>query len=222
MDHEGFNVNAPDIRYIGRHVGRYALPERRSASGVSVFSCQTQSISPSQVVIAAPVVGEPGNKVSANIDEIGIIRGYIKQIIDRGFSIHIDPDENDIRALTARVTWLKKRVTQRVGDSRAFKRFLPRNPHTKLLCADGSLLDCFLIDLSRSGAALSADTAPQIGTPFAVGKMIGRVARVFEGGFAVQFLEPAAPDALEHLVNACDFENQSDEIARLMGNVALT
>jgi hypothetical protein len=36
--------------------------------------------------------------------------------------------------------------------------------------------------------AVSADLYPEIGTPLAVGKMIGRVVRRFAEGFAIEFL----------------------------------
>jgi hypothetical protein len=58
-----------------------------------------------------------------------------------------------------------------------------------MLLADGSLISCLVIDFSCSGAAVSADLYPQIGTPLAVGKMVGRVVRRFDEGFAIEFTE---------------------------------
>jgi len=45
-----------------------------------------------------------------------------------------------------------------------------------------------VIDFSDCGVAVSADLYPDVGTPLAVGKMIGRVVRRFAEGFAVEFL----------------------------------
>ena len=66
--------------------------------------------------------------------------------------------------------------------------------------ADGSVLACFVIDLSVSGAAVSADVVPQIGTVLAVGKVVGRVARYLPGGFAVEFVATQNRHEVESLV----------------------
>jgi hypothetical protein len=60
--------------------------------------------------------------------------------------------------------------------------------------------NCFVIDMSPSGAAVSADVQPPVGTPLAVGACVGRVVRHLELGFAVQFVEQQPRDVLERLV----------------------
>jgi len=69
-------------------------------------------------------------------------------------------------------------------------RIIPVNPHSILTLADGTIQDCFVIDMSPSGVAVSAPMQPQIGTPLAVGACIGRVIRLLPDGFAVKFVEP--------------------------------
>jgi hypothetical protein len=54
--------------------------------------------------------------------------------------------------------------------------------------------------MSISGAAVSADISPAIGTPLAVGKIVGRVVRHFVGGFAVQFVELQDLETLEQRI----------------------
>jgi hypothetical protein len=68
------------------------------------------------------------------------------------------------------------------------------------MLADGSVRGCFVIDMSASGAAVSADLTPQLGDVLAVGKIVGRVVRLFAEGFAVRFIELQDPDALPHLL----------------------
>src|SRR6266511_1028132 len=65
---------------------------------------------------------------------------------------------------------------------------------------DGTTMTCFVIDISVSGAAISADTVPEIATVLAVGKAIGRVVRHFAGGFAVKFVDLHNRDSVEALV----------------------
>ena len=66
-----------------------------------------------------------------------------------------------------------------------------------LTLADGSQLPCFVIDVSQSGVAVSADIWPSLGTPMAVGKLVGRVVRYLDVGFALQFMQIQELDQLE-------------------------
>ena len=66
--------------------------------------------------------------------------------------------------------------------------------------ADGTVCGCFVIDMSVSGVAVSADIQPEIGMPLAVGACVGRVVRIFPEGFAVKFVEPQSRDDLERRV----------------------
>ena len=43
-------------------------------------------------------------------------------------------------------------------------------------------------EYSISGAAVSADTLPELGTMLIVGRIIGRVVRHFPEGFAIEFI----------------------------------
>ena len=54
--------------------------------------------------------------------------------------------------------------------------------------------------MSASGAAVSADIVPKIGTPLAVGKVVGKVIRHLEDGFAVRFNEIQQLDGLERMI----------------------
>jgi hypothetical protein len=69
-----------------------------------------------------------------------------------------------------------------------------------LLFADGSAETCLVLDFSLTGAAISADTVPDIGTVLAVGSVVGRVVRYFAEGFAVHFIERQSRDTVEALV----------------------
>ena len=62
------------------------------------------------------------------------------------------------------------------------------------------MLGCFVIDMSATGAAVSADIQPEIGSPLAVGRSVGRVIRHFREGFAVKFIRPVERNYLEHLI----------------------
>jgi len=102
--------------------------------------------------------------------------------------------------LIDKIEWVEKHKNHDVSDKRANERFVPTNPYSRMILADGSCEDCLVLDISVSGAAVSANTVPNIGTLLAIGTVIGRVVRHFEGGFAVQFIQPQDRDAVEALV----------------------
>ena len=195
-----------DIRFIGALMGRYLLASRKNRSHrVQVFACRLQSISPQLMVASAPVLGAPGEELSANFEPFGTVRGRVERLIDGGFSMAIETSAEERDLLIKRIGWYKKRVFHGVADKRAHRRVMPRNPRSTILFADGSRLPCLIIDMSRSGAALSADVQPDLGTPLAVGRVVARVVRWLDVGFAVQFLIEQEPENLEdrlHLVEA--------------------
>lgn len=195
-----------DIRFIGALMGRYLLASRKNRSHrVQVFACRLQSISPQLMVASAPVLGAPGEELSANFEPFGTVRGRVERLIDGGFSMVIETSAEERDLLIKRIGWYKKRVFHGVADKRAHRRVMPRNPRSTILFADGSRLPCLIIDMSRSGAALSADVQPDLGTPLAVGRVVARVVRWLDVGFAVQFLIEQEPESLEdrlHLVDA--------------------
>lgn len=195
-----------DIRFIGALMGRYLLASRKNRSHrVQVFACRLQSISPQLMVASAPVLGAPGEELSANFEPFGTVRGRVERLIDGGFSMAIETSAEERDLLIKRIGWYKKRVFHGVADKRAHRRVMPRDPRSTILFADGSRLPCLIIDMSRSGAALSADVQPDLGTPLAVGRVVARVVRWLDVGFAVQFLIEQEPENLEdrlHLVDA--------------------
>ena len=69
-----------------------------------------------------------------------------------------------------------------------------------MIFADGTYRDCFIIDMSASGAAVSADVQPDLGMPLAIGSCVGRVVRHFREGFAIKFVGAQNEAQLEKLV----------------------
>jgi hypothetical protein len=102
--------------------------------------------------------------------------------------------------LATRINWIVGNKDVGVSDDRTHARFIPRRPLSLLTLADGSVIPCFVVDISATGAAISADILPKVGTPLAVGKVVGRVVRNIAGGFAVKFIEAQDRQEVEALV----------------------
>lgn len=190
-----------DVRFIGALGGRYALPERRASenSRLPVYACRLCSISTRMMVTVGPMVGREGERVSAHFNEFGMLRGRITRRLSSGFVTELDMDGAEREKLAAKIDWQKKYVHAQVPDKRAHRRFLPRDPRSTIVLADGRSIACFIIDLSRSGAAVSAHYWPDLGTPMALGRVVGRVVRHLEVGFALQFIQLQNVDELEAL-----------------------
>jgi hypothetical protein len=118
-------------------------------------------------------------------------------VLSRGFVMSIAASEDERTRLLDRIEWLERHKNHDVQEQRATSRFVPSNPNSRLVLPNGTTLTCLVIDLSESGAAISADIDPEIGTVCAVGAIVGRVVRRFVGGFAVQFIKPPRREEVE-------------------------
>jgi hypothetical protein len=178
--------------------GRYALAEHRNARGERrEFACRAVNISESAIALAAPVTGRLGERVIAQIDRLGRIEGAVSRILSRGFVMSIAASEEERFRLIDKIEWIEKHKNHDVPDRRAHGRFVPTIPYSRLLLADGMVMTCLVIDLSETGAAVSADLDPELGTVLAVGTIVGRVVRHFGGGFALRFIKPQSRDSVE-------------------------
>jgi hypothetical protein len=101
----------------------------------------------------------------------------------------------------SKLIWLdNKQKHPGTRDGRKHTRLIPATAHSTLTFGDGSTRGCFVIDMSVSGVAVSADLQPHIGMPLAVGACVGRVVRLLPQGFAVKFIEQQSRNDLERLV----------------------
>jgi hypothetical protein len=194
---ELFQRHSIDLR-LG---GRYSLANKRDLKGNRrEFACRTTRVSPFQMMISVPVIGAVGERVISYFGEFGKLDGWIESHVEGGFMIDLAVAKDKREQLAGKISWLEKQQREIVRDARAQERMIPENPHSTLIFADGSQAGCFVIDMSVSGAAVSADVQPEIGSPLAVGRSVGRVIRHFREGFAVKFIRPVARDFLEQMI----------------------
>jgi len=181
--------------------GRYSLANRRDMQGNRrEFACRTTRISPFQMLVAAPVLGPQGERVISFFGELGKLDGWITDVVEGGFLVDLAVTRKAREGLATKLSWLEKKQRDAVVDLRKQQRLVPENPHTNLIFADGTTVSCFVIDVSPSGAAISADVEPEIGTRLAVGRAVGHVVRRFNEGFAIQFDRVYEMDYLEQTI----------------------
>ena len=183
--------------------GSYSLQRRwYDAEGkLRTFACRTTRVSPFRMLVEVPIVGHVGERMTSYFREFGELEGVISDTRQGGFLVDMEMTATRRARLSEQLTWLEKKSRDAsIEDVREDARIIPPMSHSVLILADGSVHGCFIIDISSSGAAISAEVQPSIGTPLAVGACVGRVIRVFETGFAVRFVERQSIDDLSRLI----------------------
>lgn len=187
-----------ETRFMGDLLGSYVLASRAlQTEGPMRLACRARSISTREAVLSAPVAGNVGERLSLSFQELGKLRGIVSRRFESGFAAELDLDATERETLDNRIQWLKRRSLRAVVERREHKRVLPRDPNALLLLGHGRRIDCLILDMSRSGVAVSADALLKPGSLVAVGSVPGRVVRVFETGFALHFTELQDLEELE-------------------------
>lgn len=182
--------------------GHYTLsnwldPEGKPRS----FACRTSRVSPFRMIVDVPVIGRVGDRIGTYFGDFGRMEGEISDTVSGSFLLELMLTRPQRQRMSDQLIWLeKKQKDPTIKDGRKQARIVPASPHSMLTFADGAMKSCFVIDMSPSGAAVSADVRPEIGTPLAVGACVGRVVRHLDGGFAVKFIDEQGRDVLERRV----------------------
>jgi len=195
------NERPSDVRIVVNIAGTFSLADRRDARGERrVFACRVVGLSPSTVAFATTIDARLGERVIAQIDQLGRVDGRVIRRLGRGFVMSLSTTEEERQRLAEKIQWIENRKNHDVSERRGDGRMVPSNPYSRMILADGSMESCLVLDISVSGAAVSANTVPSIGTVLAIGTVVGRVVRHFEGGFSVQFIERLDRDLAEKSV----------------------
>lgn len=183
--------------------GNYVFPNRYDPQGkLRTFACRTTRVSPFRMMVEVPVMGKIGDRLTSYFPDFGKFEGCIGDLNKNGsFLLELEMTRAMREKFASKLTWLEqKQKNPTIRDVRKDARIIPASPHSTLTLADGTIHSCFVIDMSVSGAAVSSQLMPPIGTPLAVGACIGRVVRLLPDGFAVKFVTPQSRADLNRLV----------------------
>jgi hypothetical protein len=184
--------------------GSYSLQRRwYDAEGkLRSFACRTTRVSPFRMIVQVPVVGHVGERMTSYFRDFGEVEGVISDTMSGSFLVDLEMSPAHRARMADKLAWLEKKFADTsVQDVRADARIIPPTSHSVLILADGTVHGCFIIDISSSGAGISAEIQPPpVGTPLAIGACLGRVIRVFETGFAVKFIHRQDVDDLSRLI----------------------
>lgn len=162
-------------------IGRYMLANQQD------YPCHIRNMSPGNLGLSGPVLGEIDEQIIAYIDHVGRVDGKITRVFDGGFAMGVNATPRKRDKLSAQLTWLANRHELNLPEDRRHLREAPKNPFMTITLANGVEVQAKVLDMSLSGAALSFEQHAEIGMQLMVGKMRSRVVRVFEEGIAVEF-----------------------------------
>ena len=148
-------------------LGRYMLPDRRE------FPCQVVNMSPGGMALIAPMIGHIGERVIAYVDHLGRLEGQIARHFHNGFAMTVSATPRKRDKLAAQLTWLANRHILNLPEDRRHGRIVPRNPGAQVILPNGTIVRVRMIDISLSGAGISATIRPEIGSPITLGKIPG-------------------------------------------------
>lgn len=187
--------------HVGAVTGRYVLSDKPQRLGVNVFACRLRSISADGLIVAAPVVGAPGDAVTVMLGPFGTLRGKVARHTQDGFVVALTGTGAERADLAERIDTFRNRAWSGAADRRKQMRFMPGEPRSVMIAA-GVVRPCLVVDYSASGAAISAETTPMLGAPITIGHVAGHVVRHFDVGFALHFDEMQNGEEIEDLLEA--------------------
>ena len=186
--------------------GKYKLHRWFGPDGkIRTMACRSTRISPFRMIVDVPVVGRIGDRITSHFGEFGEFEGSISDSRNGSILLELEMTAERRQWMADKLAWLEKtRRDPSVQEARQDARFVPKVSHTTLTMADGKVGTCFIIDVSATGVAVSSEVQPALGTPLAVGSLVGRVVRIFETGFAVRFVEKQNLNDLSRLIIRTD------------------
>ncbi len=174
-----------EARFEGGLAASFTMPS--ATGGVRVVPCTILSLSAAAMRIGTSEAAGLGQAVWVDIEGFGPVRANIETVRHDGFICHNLLNAPARQRLGTWVAWLTRRNGRPHTDKRMFMRSRPHDSRTTVAFEDGDMVAVTLRDVSRSGAAVMSDYAAAVGMPIMVGRVPGRVSRVFAGGFAVEF-----------------------------------
>jgi len=172
--------------------GRYMLQNRQE------YPCQTLDMSPGGVALIAEMKPQVGELVVAYVDHLGRLEGRCIRLFGQGFAMNVAGTSRRRDKLANQLTWFANRQSLGLPEDRRHERYALSDPRSTLTLPTGVTVPCRIMDVSLSGAAIATEVAIPIGSPVKLGRTQGRVVRLLEGGFAIEFGRIQNPDTLEH------------------------
>lgn len=160
------------------------------------YPCKLANISVGGASIHSPVNLEVGERVVAYFDHLGGLEGKVVRLFEGGFAIEFIATRHKKEKLAGQITWLINKNELSGIEERRHERVKVSDKFLNLKLDEGIAIECRVLDVSLSGAALETNARPPVGADVLLGKLRCRVIRHLENGIGLQFLDIQEPDAL--------------------------
>lgn len=149
--------------------------------------CRTADISPGDVRLAAPILPGVGDRIVMYLDGLGRMSGSVARRCGEGeVAVIFDFSTHKREKLAEQLTFAVNK--QKLGLVEAPRPAGDGVQRARIEIEGVPAFDGEVLDFSLTGMTLrSSRTPPLIGSWVRVGGIYGRVARIIEGGFAVDF-----------------------------------
>lgn len=149
--------------------------------------CRTADISPGDVRIIAPVLPDVGERVVLYLEGFGRVSGAVVRRGDDGAAVVFDFSAHKREKLAEQLTLAINKDLE-IGADPA-KPIIGKTPsYARIELDDGQSFQGEILDFSLTGVTVRATRPPpMIGSWVRVGQIYGRVARLIENGFAIDF-----------------------------------
>ena len=193
-------MSAALAKQPGGQINGRAKPDRRRHYRVSLklngrflhdgtdHTFLTQNISCGGANVESAAVPNIGTRVVCYFDDLGRVSGEVIRLTDDGFAVAFQTPQHKRDKLADRLVWLLNHKKYDLEDERSSPRKAAGGP-ALITRANGTKLQCRVIDISLTGAAFEFDgPVPIVGENVRVGSLQGEVVRAISGEFAIRFL----------------------------------
>jgi hypothetical protein len=172
-----------------RSYPRYALdlPGRFMRSDKLDYPCRLKDISIVGAAMTTPAILTVGEKLIVYLLHLGGLEGSVVRRFEGGFAMSITATQRKREKLANQIL----RLSRQGVIPEAEEREHPREPASEIVVLklfDGAVMECPLLDISRSGASLVTPIRPPIGTLVLVADRRAAIVRHHDQGIAVEFL----------------------------------
>jgi len=151
-------------------------------------SLRTINLSCGGAYVESRALPEIGAAIVCYFDDLGRVMGNVVRHIGEGFALSFVTTPHKRDKLADRLVWLVNHKEYELDDERSSPRKVAGGP-ALITRANGSKMQCRVIDISLTGAAFEFDgPVPLVGEYVRVGSLRGEVVRAITGEFAIRFL----------------------------------
>jgi hypothetical protein len=163
--------------------------------------CTITDLSPGGAAIACEIIPDAGTPVILYVDGFGRFEGNVVRRDSNGFGLSfVCTSSKRERTAEQLILFLNKTLV----DDSVLRRHERSNQKgfAKFTRADGSIVQCEVMDISVGGVSLKSDLKPPIGEFVLIAQIAGRVARHHADGIGIEFVgQEKTADQPVHQIN---------------------